>query len=315
MILDRFKLDGRVAVVTGGNRGLGLGIATALAEAGADIVSIQRTDAVPALQEAVARVGRRTLSLTLDLTTDDAAAEALAATLRHYGRVDILVNNAGVQRRASAADVPIADWDAIVAVDLRAVFAVSQTVGREMLRQGSGKIINVTSLLAFQGESLVLACATSKHGVAGLTQALCNEWASYGINVNVIAPGYMDTEMNVALRANPGRSRVIGDRRADSDRTVGHVSGSGRRGILPRVAGLGLRAWSHDRRGWQVACPLATRGYWRRRTARGLQLPRGGALQAVATTTAICTSTASGLGHMTVDVFGKDTLGIQFTQK
>jgi len=176
LILDHFKLDSRVAVITGGNRGLGLGIATALAEAGADIVSTQRTGEAPRLGEAVAHAGRQVLPLALDLTADGAADGALAATLRHFGRVDILVNNAGVQRRAPAAAFSLTDWDAVVAVDLRAVFAFSQACGREMLHQGRGKIINVTSLLAFQGGVTIPAYVASKHGVAGLTQALCNEW-------------------------------------------------------------------------------------------------------------------------------------------
>jgi len=212
VILDRFRLDGRVAVVTGGNRGLGLGIASALAEAGADIVSIQRTDDAPALEDAVGRAGSRLLPLPLDLAADGAADEALAATLRQFGRVDILVNNAGVQRRAPAAEFPLADWEAVLAVDLRAVFTFCQAFGREMLTRQGGKIINITSLLAYQGGFTVPAYAASKHAVAGLTKALCNEWARHGVNVNAIAPGYMDTEMNVALRADPERNRAIGER-------------------------------------------------------------------------------------------------------
>ncbi len=212
MILDHFRLDDRVAVVTGGNRGLGLGIAAALTEAGADIVSIQRTNEAPQLEDAVARAGRRVLPLALDLAGDGAADAALSATLRHFSQVDILVNNAGVQHRAPAAEFALEDWDAVVAVDLRAVFTFCQAFGREMLRQGRGKIINVTSLLAFQGGITVPAYAASKHGVAGLTQALCNEWAPHGINVNAIAPGYLDTEMNAALRVDTARSRAIDER-------------------------------------------------------------------------------------------------------
>ncbi len=212
MILDHFKLDDRVAVVTGGNRGLGLGIATALAEVGADIVSIQRTEEAPVLEEAVARAGRRVLPLALDLAADGSADAALTATVRHFGRVDILVNNAGVQRRAAAADFSLAGWDAVLAVDLRAVFTFCQAFGREMLRHGRGKIINITSLLAFQGGITIPAYTASKHAVAGLTQALCNEWARHGVNVNAIAPGYMDTAMNVALRADSARCRAIDER-------------------------------------------------------------------------------------------------------
>jgi len=212
VILDHFKLDDRVAVVTGGNRGLGLGIATALAEVGADIVSIQRTEEAPVLEEAVARAGRRVLPLALDLAADGSADAALTATVRHFGRVDILVNNAGVPRRAAAADFSLAGWDAVLAVDLRAVFTFCQAFGREMLRHGRGKIINITSLLAFQGGITIPAYTASKHAVAGLTQALCNEWARHGVNVNAIAPGYMDTAMNVALRADSARCRAIDER-------------------------------------------------------------------------------------------------------
>lgn len=212
MILEQFRLDGQVAVVTGGNRGLGLGIATALSEAGADIVSVQHTLEVPALAAQIERTGRRLLPLALDLADDEAAQHALEATLAHFGHVDILVNNAGIQRRAPAVEFSLTDWDDVLRINLRSVFAFCQTFGREMVRQGHGKIINVTSLLAFQGGWTIPAYTASKHGVAGLTKALCNEWASHGVNVNAIAPGYMDTEMNTALRADAQRNREISAR-------------------------------------------------------------------------------------------------------
>jgi 2-deoxy-D-gluconate 3-dehydrogenase len=128
------------------------------------------------------------------------------------GRADILVNNAGIQRRAPAADFPLTDWDAVIDVNLRTVFAFCQTFGREMLARGRGKIINIASLLTFQGGITVPAYTASKHAVAGLTKALCNEWAGYGVQVNAIAPGYMDTDMNVALRADAERNRAISQR-------------------------------------------------------------------------------------------------------
>lgn len=212
MILEQFRLDGQVAVVTGGNRGLGLGIATALSEAGADIVSVQHTLEVPALAAQIERTGRCLLPLALDLADDEAAQHALEATLAHFGHVDILVNNAGIQRRAPAVEFSLTDWDDVLRINLRSVFAFCQTFGREMVRQGHGKIINVTSLLAFQGGWTIPAYTASKHGVAGLTKALCNEWASHGVNVNAIAPGYMDTEMNTALRADAQRNREISAR-------------------------------------------------------------------------------------------------------
>ena len=212
MILDQFRLDGQVALVTGGSRGLGFGIAAALAEAGADIVSVQRSAEAPALFERVAAAGRRLLPLALDLAQGDAAERALAETLAHFGRVDILINNAGIQRRAPAAEFSVGDWNDVLAVNLSAVFAFCQLFGRQMLRQGHGKIINVASLLSFQGGITVPAYAASKHAVAGLTKALCNEWAGRGVNVNAIAPGYMDTDLNVALLADPRRSAAISER-------------------------------------------------------------------------------------------------------
>ena len=212
MILDQFRLDDQVAVITGGNRGLGLGIATALSEAGANIVSIQHTEDVSQLASNIASTGRQLLPLAIDLAQEGAAEHALEATLKQFGRVDILVNNAGIQRRAPSVDFSLADWDDVIHINLRCVFTFCQVFGREMVRQGHGKIINIASLLAFQGGLTIPAYTASKHGVVGLTRALCNEWSSLGVNVNAIAPGYMDTEMNTALRANPERNRQITER-------------------------------------------------------------------------------------------------------
>lgn len=212
MMVDRFRLDEQVALITGGSRGLGLEMATALAQAGADIVSVQRSHNVPALATAVQAAGRRLLPLPLDLATADTPEQVLAATLGYFGRLDILVNNAGIQRRAPATEFARADWEAVLDVNLHAVFRLCQVVGREMLRQGHGKIINIASLLAVQGGITVPAYAASKHAVMGLTKALCNEWASSGVNVNAIAPGYMDTDLNMALLADPQRSRAISER-------------------------------------------------------------------------------------------------------
>jgi 2-deoxy-D-gluconate 3-dehydrogenase len=212
MILDLFRLDNQVAVITGGNRGLGLGIATALAEAGADIVSVQRSTDTAALRANVSGAGRRLLTVTDDLAQAEAAQHVLAAALREFGRADILVNNAGLQKRHPAHLFPLEDFDAVVNVNLRAVFAFCQVFGNEMLKNGRGKIINVASLLSFQGGFTVPAYAAAKHAVAGLTKALCNEWSAKGLNVNAIAPGYMDTEMNVALKADAARNRAISER-------------------------------------------------------------------------------------------------------
>jgi 2-deoxy-D-gluconate 3-dehydrogenase len=212
LILNQFRLDGKVALVTGGSRGLGSGMAIALAEAGADIISVQHASDTDVLAEHVTGVGRQFLPLMLDIGTETASVEALDATLSRFGRVDILVNNAGVQRRAPATDFSIEDWDTVININLRAVFLFCQTFGRYMLSQGSGKIINIASLLSFQGGLTIPAYTASKHAVAGLTKALCNEWASQGVNVNAIAPGYMDTDLNTALRADTQRERQISER-------------------------------------------------------------------------------------------------------
>lgn len=214
MILDRFRLDGQVAIVTGAGRGLGLGIAAGLAEAGADIVSVGRTAATPALTERIAATGRRLLPLDTDLAEldDDGAAALLARTLELFGRVDILVNNAGTTRRNPVAEFTTEDWDYVLGVNLRSIFLLSRTVGREFLGQRRGKIVNVASLLSFQGGIMTPAYATAKHGVAGLTKAMANEWAGQGICVNAIAPGYMATDLNERLLNDPERYRQISER-------------------------------------------------------------------------------------------------------
>jgi len=212
MVLEDFRLDGRVATITGANRGLGLGIATALAQAGADIVSVQRSPDAAAVRAAVEGAGRRFLAVSLDVGERAAPAAALEQTLAAFNRADILVNNAGVQRRAPAEDFPLPDWDLVLNVNLNAVFRFAQTYGRHMLANGGGKIINIASLIALQGGYTIAAYSAAKHGVAGITQSLCNEWAGRGINVNAIAPGYMATEMNSALIADPLRSAQIGAR-------------------------------------------------------------------------------------------------------
>ena len=198
MILDTFRLDGRVALVTGSSRGLGQGAAIALAEAGADVALLDRGDA----SEPAARIealGRRTHRVTA------AVAEIESA----LAPVDILVNNAGTIRRAPAAEHPTSDWDDVLAVNLDSVFHLSQTVGRGMIARGHGRIVNVASMLSFQGGILVPGYTASKHAVAGLTKALANEWAASGVTVNAIAPGYMATDNTAPLRADEDRSASI----------------------------------------------------------------------------------------------------------
>jgi 2-deoxy-D-gluconate 3-dehydrogenase len=213
MILDSFKLDGRVALVSGANRGLGQAAALALAEAGADIAGLSR-QAPDETAEAVRRLGRRFVPIRCDLS--QATVADLQAVVAHVvaemGRLDILVNNAGIIRRTPAIEYAEEDWDAVLQVNLKALFYLSQAAARQMVAQGGGKIINIASALSFQGGILVPAYTAAKHGVAGLTKALANEWAAHHINVNAIAPGYMETDNTAALRADPARYQAILDR-------------------------------------------------------------------------------------------------------
>ena len=210
MILDSFRLDGRVALVTGSSRGLGQAAALALAEAGADLALLDRGDA----SETVARVealGRRVHSMRRDFVsaTPDELASSVGEAVDALGSVDVLVNNAGTIRRSPAVDYTAQDWRDVLAVNLDAVFHLSQAAGRHMLERRSGRIINVASMLSFQGGILVPAYAASKHAVAGLTKALANEWAASGVTVNAIAPGYMETDNTAAIRADVERERTI----------------------------------------------------------------------------------------------------------
>lgn len=213
-VIDSFRLDHKVALITGTSRGLGQAIAAALAEAGADIVGLDRTTHSPAAREAVEAAGRRFLQLPCDLSTISVAGlgEVVDQSAAAMGHIDILVNNAGTIRRAPALEYSEADWDEVIQVDLKSLFFLSQAAARYMQRQGSGKIINIASMLSFQGGIRIPAYTAAKSGVAGLTRALANEWAKYNINVNAIAPGYFDTDNTAALRADPERSRAILER-------------------------------------------------------------------------------------------------------
>lgn len=213
MILDDFRLDGRVALVTGGNRGLGQGCALALAEAGADVALLGRSHPAGTLAR-IAELGRRAIALPGDLATASPAAleSAVAQARESFGRLDILVNNAGTIHRADAASVSPESWESVLRVDLDAAFQLAQAAGRLMLAQGSGKIINVASMLSFQGGIRVPAYTAAKHGLIGITKALANEWAGQGVNVNAVAPGYMATDNTLALREDPARAAAILDR-------------------------------------------------------------------------------------------------------
>jgi 2-deoxy-D-gluconate 3-dehydrogenase len=210
MILDSFRLNGRVAMVTGSSRGLGQGAAIALAEAGADVALLDRGDATDTADR-IRALGRRVHPMRCDFAaaTPEELGVAVTEAIAELGGLDILVNNAGTIRRAPAADYPAEDWDEVLTVNLDAVFHLCQAAGRHMIGRGSGRIINVASMLSFQGGILVPAYTASKHAVAGLTKALANEWASAGVTVNAIAPGYMATDNTAALRADVERERSI----------------------------------------------------------------------------------------------------------
>lgn len=199
-----FDLTGRTAVVTGGGRGLGRGISEALLAAGADVVVLSRGGVPDELTAYADGLGRTVSHYALDLGDGDAIAATAERVLADH-RVDVLVNNAGTQDRYPAVDFPLDAWDRVIDVNLRSVFQLCQLFGRPMLERGAGKVVNLASLLSFQGGITVPAYAASKGAVAQLTKALCNEWAGKGVNVNAVAPGYMATDMNEALLADPVR--------------------------------------------------------------------------------------------------------------
>lgn len=205
-----FRLDGRRAVVTGAGAGLGRGMAIGLAAAGADVVCVDRDEeGVQATAAAIREAGSQAWSLTADLSDRDALHAMADEAERAAGEIDILVNNAGTIRRHPAVEFPDEAWDAVMAINLDAPFLLSRRFGRGMVERGRGKIINVASLLAFQGGILVPSYTASKHAVAGLTKALANEWAGRGVNVNALAPGYMATANTAPLRADPVRTEAI----------------------------------------------------------------------------------------------------------
>lgn len=210
-ILDSFDLSGKVALVTGSNRGLGQGMALGLAEAGADIAGVGVGDDAETA-EAVRGLGRRYAYRHLDLiaATPDDLTELVNGIVAELGRLDVLVNNAGIIRRAPLMDFDEADWDDVLSINLKSMFFLAQAAGRAMAQQGSGgKIVNIASLLSYQGGILVPAYTASKHGVVGITRAMANELAAHDITVNAIAPGYMATDNTAPLRADEERNTAI----------------------------------------------------------------------------------------------------------
>lgn len=207
-----FDLTGKVAIVTGATRGLGQGMAIALAKAGANIVGVGQSSLEPTQKE-VEKVGGKFLAINANLTTLDKVQEIVDKTKETFEKIDILVNNAGTIRREDAINYKENDWDDILNLNLKTLFFLSQAVAKEMIEQKSGgKIINIASMLSYQGGIRVPAYTASKSGVKGLTKALANEWAKYNINVNAIAPGYMITDNTKAIREDVKREKEILDR-------------------------------------------------------------------------------------------------------
>lgn len=206
-----FSLAGKAAIVTGANTGIGEAIAVALAEAGADVALAGRSRA-DETAERIEALGRKAVLIEADLGTTSPVQRVIDETLGQFGRLDILINNAGIIRRADAVDFSEADWDAVLDTNLKSLFFLCQAAGRHMLGQGAGKIVNIASLLSFQGGIRVPSYAAAKSGVAGLTKALANEWGGRGVTVNAIAPGYIATNNTAALQADETRNRQILER-------------------------------------------------------------------------------------------------------
>jgi 2-deoxy-D-gluconate 3-dehydrogenase len=212
LIFDQFRLGGKTALVTGASAGLGAAMAIALAEAGADVISHGNSRSPQQTCRQVEKLGRRAAGIQADLCKPGAAKD-LFAKADQFAPVDIVVNNAGIIRRAKAVDYSKEDWTAVLQVNLNSLWDLCQAAGRSFLSRGSGgKIINIASLLAFQGGITVPAYAASKGAVAQLTKALANEWAAQGVNVNAIAPGYMRTANTAALQRDEARNRQILER-------------------------------------------------------------------------------------------------------
>lgn len=211
-IIDAFRLDGKVAVVTGANTGLGQGMSVALADAGAKVVGVARRSCEDT-KKLIDELGGEFTEVIADLSDMDSIGKVLDGALNAYGKVDILVNNAGLIKRNDAIDFTVEEWDSVIQVNQKMVFFLSQAFARQYIKQGhGGKIININSMLSYQGGIRVPSYTASKSAGMGLTKAMCNEWAQHNINVNAIAPGYMATNNTAQLRSDADRSEAIIDR-------------------------------------------------------------------------------------------------------
>ncbi|MDO9456442.1 2-dehydro-3-deoxy-D-gluconate 5-dehydrogenase KduD [Nocardioides sp.] len=206
-----FDLAGRTAVVTGAGRGLGQGVALGLAQAGADLILVGLPGSQDESAKMIVDLGRDAQVVDLDMSDHDAVAR-VGAEISGSRQVDILVSNAGIIEREDTVDLTPESWNRVVDINMSGLFFLTQALGRPMVERGSGKIVSIASLLAFQGGIRVISYAASKHGVAGITKALANEWGGAGVQVNAIAPGYMATDNTTALREDPERSKAILDR-------------------------------------------------------------------------------------------------------
>ena len=207
--LDFFNLEGKVAIVTGGNTGIGMAYAEALAKAGADLLVTSFDDNINEVKEIVEGIGRKIVFVKGDLTKEECREEVISKCLETYSKIDILVNNAGTIRRAPLLEYKDEDWQAVMDINLNAVYYLSQKVAKIMVEQKSGKIINIASMLSFQGGKFVPPYTASKHGVAGLTKAFANELASHNVQINAIAPGYIETANTAPIRADENRYNEI----------------------------------------------------------------------------------------------------------
>lgn len=211
-ILSKFSLEGKVAIVTGASRGLGQGIAVGLASAGADIVGIGSGD-MPETARLVEEQGRKFHAIKANLISQEPINQIIEETKRVFGKIDILINNAGIIRREDALDFNEQDWDDVININLKTTFFLSQAVAKQFVEQKTGgKIVNIASMLSYQGGIRVPSYTASKSGVMGITKAMANEWAQYNININAIAPGYMATDNTAQLRADSERNKSIEDR-------------------------------------------------------------------------------------------------------
>lgn len=209
---DMFSVAGKKAIVTGASRGLGRGMAQGLHNAGVELALIDVVDSIQDVAKEMGTQGERVIAIQADLSNREDLRRAFRQAVDRLGGLDILLNNVGITRWSKAEEMSEADWDIVLEVNLNSLFFMAQLAGQYMLKQGQGKIINIASLLSYGGGYLTVGYAASKGGVAQMTKALANEWASQGVNVNAIAPGYMATEMNIPLMEDPARNKLIMDR-------------------------------------------------------------------------------------------------------